>query len=60
MAERELMLPRSLSKRLVNRAGPSDVTKDHAADWTVDQLRVPNHRVADRIDVLSVATHVDG
>lgn len=39
---------------------PSDVTKGYAADWRVDRLREPTHRVADRIDVLSVATHVDG
>ena len=44
------MLPRSLTKRLVNHARPSDVTKGYAADWTVGQLREPAQRVADRID----------
>ena len=39
VAERELMLPRSLTKRLVNHARPSDVTEGYAADWTVEQLR---------------------
>ena len=53
VAERELMLPRSLTKRLVNHARPSDVTEGYAADWTVDQLREPAQRVADRIDELS-------
>ncbi|MDE0694436.1 MAG: tyrosine-type recombinase/integrase, partial [Boseongicola sp.] len=52
VAERELMLPRSLTKRLVNHARPSDVTEGYAADWTVDQLREPAQRVADRIDEL--------
>ena len=52
VAERELMLPRSLTKRLVNHARPGDVTEGYAADWTVGQLREPAQRVADRIDVL--------
>ncbi len=52
VAERELMLPRSLTKRLVNHARPSDVTEGYAADWTVDQLRDPAQRIADRIDAL--------
>ena len=52
VAERELMLPRSLTKRLVNHARPSDVTEGYAADWTVEQLREPAQRVADRIDEL--------
>ena len=52
VAQRELMLPRSLTKRLVNHARPSDVTEGYAADWTVKQLREPAQRMADRIDVL--------
>ena len=52
VAERELMLPRSLTKRLVNHARPTDVTEGYAADWTVEQLREPAQRVADRIDAL--------
>jgi len=53
VAERELMLPRSLTKRLVNHARPQDVTEGYAADWTVEQLREPAQRIADRIDELS-------
>ena len=52
VAERELMLPRSLTKRLVNHARSHDVTEGYAADWTVEQLRKPAQRVADRIDYL--------
>ena len=52
VAERELMLPRSLTKRLVNHARPQDVTEGYAADWSVEQLREPAQRVADRIDEL--------
>jgi len=52
VAEREMMLPRSLTKRLVNHARPSDVTEGYAADWTVEQLREPAQRIADRIDQL--------
>ena len=57
VAERELMLPRSLTKRLVNHARRSDVTESYAADWTVEQLREPAQRIADRIDELA---HVAG
>ena len=56
VAERELLLPRSLTKRLVNHSRGSDVTEGYAADWTVEQLREPAQRVADRIDVLTNAT----
>ncbi len=52
VAERELMLPRSLTKRLVNHARPGDVTEGYAADWSVEQLREPAQRIADRIDEL--------
>ena len=55
VAERELMLPRSLTKRLVNHARPGDVTEGYAADWTVEQLREPAQRIADRIDELTGA-----
>ena len=50
VAECELMLPRSLTKRLVNHARPSDVTEGYAADWSVEQLREPAQRVTNRID----------
>ena len=59
VAERELMLPRSLTKRLVNYARPSDVTEGYAADWTVEQLREPAQRIADRIDELMGMTDFD-
>ena len=52
VAERELMLPRSLTKRLVNHARSGDVTEGYAADWTVEQLREPAQAIADRIDML--------
>ena len=52
VAERELMLPRSLTKRLVNHARPGDVTEGYAADWTVEQLREPAQRIADRVEEL--------
>ncbi len=52
VAERDLMLPRPLTKRLVNHARDDDITEGYAADWTVEQLRDPVQRVADRIDVL--------
>ena len=52
VAERELMLPPSLTKRLVNHARPNDVTQGYAADWTIKQLRGPAQKIADRIQEL--------
>ena len=52
VANRDLMLPVSLTKRLVNHAKPQDVTEGYAADWTMEQLRGAGQRVADRIDGL--------
>ena len=52
VAERELMLPRSLTKRLVNHTRHADVTEGYAADWTIRQLRGLAQRIADRIDEL--------
>ena len=52
VAERELMLPQSLTKRLVNHARSNDVTEGYASDWTAEQLREPAQRIADRVDVL--------
>ena len=51
-AERDLILPHTLTKRLVNRAPPRDVTKGYAAAWTIAQLREPAQRIADRIELL--------
>ena len=50
VADRDLMLPNSLTKRLVNHARPADVTEGYAADWTMEQLREkrPAHRRPDR------------
>ena len=52
VAERDLMLPHPLTKRLVNHARDHDITEGYAADWTVAQLREPAQRVADRIEAL--------
>ena len=55
VAERELMLHPSLTKRLVNHARPNDVTEGYAADWTIAQLREPAQKIADRIETLMSA-----
>jgi len=52
VAERDLMLHPSLTKRLVNHARPNDVTEGYAADWTIAQLREPAQKIADRIEAL--------
>ena len=36
VADRELMLPTSLTKRLVNHAPSQDITEGYAADWTME------------------------
>ena len=60
VAERELMLPRSLTKRLVNHARPDEVTEGYAADWSVKQSRKPAQRIADRIaKLINVRNTVD-
>ena len=51
-AERDLLLPHALTRRLVNHAPPNDVTEGYAADWTIEQLREPAQRIADRIEAL--------
>ena len=48
-------LPESLVKRLVNHAPMTDVTQGYAAQWTLEQLRAPAQRIAERIDALIAA-----
>ena len=56
IASHDLLLPESLVKRLVNHRPPAgDVTQGYAADWTLEQLRGPAQRIADRIDALVAA-----
>ena len=50
VADRDLMLPASLTKRLVNHSRPQDVTEGYAADWSMEQLRDAAQRIADKID----------
>ena len=52
IADRDLMLPNSLTKRLVNHARPADLTEGYAADWTIGQLRESAQCIADRLDEL--------
>ncbi len=52
VAERELMLPSSLTKRLVNHTPPNDITEGYSADWMIGQLREPAQKIADRIETL--------
>ena len=55
VAVRDLMLPESLVKRLVNHAPPADVTEGYAAEWTREELREASQGIADRIEVLAFA-----
>ena len=55
VAVRDLLLPESLVKRLVNHAPPDDVTEGYAAQWTHDELRDASQRIADRIEAFAFA-----
>ena len=52
VAAHELKLPESLVKRLVKHRARGDVTQGYASEWTLDQLREPAQRIAERIDAL--------
>ena len=52
VAAHELKLPESLVKRLVNHRTRANVTQGYATQWTLEQLREPAQRIADRIDSL--------
>ena len=41
VADRGLMLPTSLTKRLVNHAPSEDITEGYAADWTMGSSATP-------------------
>ena len=52
VAERDLLLPSSLTSRLLNRAPIGGIAAGHPEDWTLLQLREPAQRVANRINDL--------
>ena len=52
VAERDLPLPSSLTCRLLNRTPIGGIAAGHPGDWTIEQLREPAQRMADRIEAL--------
>ena len=54
VALRDLMLPDSLVRRLVNHAPSRDVTEGYAAEWTLEQLHQASQRIAGRIERLAM------
>lgn len=52
VAERDLLLPSSLTSRLLNRAPVGGIATGHPDDWTIDQLREPAQRIANKIEEL--------
>ena len=52
VAERDLLLPSSLTCRLLNRTPIGGIAAGHPEDWTIEQLREPAQRMADRIEAL--------
>ena len=53
VAVRDLMLPESLVKRLVNHAPSEDVTEGYAAAWTREELCEASQAIADRVEALA-------
>ena len=52
VAERDLLLPSSLTSRLLNRAPVGGIAAGHPDDWTIEQLRKPAQSIANRIEEL--------
>ena len=52
VAERDLLLPSSLTSRLLNRAPTGGIAAGHPEDWTIDEIRKPAQRIANRIENL--------
>ena len=50
--ERHLMLPPTLTKRLINHPRPNDVAEGYAADWTLAQPRTTAQRISDPVGAL--------
>ena len=53
VAVRDLMLPESLVRRLVNHAPSGDVTEGYAAAWTREELCEASQAIADRVEALA-------
>ena len=52
VTERDLLLPSSLTSRLLNRAPIGGIAAGHPEDWTIEELREPGQRIANRIEEL--------
>ncbi len=52
VVERDLLLPSSLTSRLLNRTPIGGIAAGHPEDWTIEQLRHPTQRIASQIDIL--------
>ena len=53
VAERDLLLPSSLTSRLLNRSPIGGIAAGHPEDWTVGHLREPAARIANQIDIFA-------
>ena len=53
VAERDLLLPSSLTSRLLNRSPIGGIAIGRPQDWTIEQLRSPSQQIADRMQSLS-------
>ena len=50
VAGRDLLLPSSLTSRLLHRAPVVGVAAGHPNDWTIDQFREPAQTIANKIE----------
>ena len=53
VAERDLLLPSSLTSRLLNRTPIGGIATGHPGDWFIEQIQEPAQRIAERIEFLS-------
>ena len=56
VAEVDLLLPSSLTSRLLNRAPVGGIAAGYPEDWTTEQLKAPAQLIADRVEELTM-TH---
>ena len=58
VAERDLLLPSSLTSRLLNRAPIGGLAAGHPYNWTIEQLRAPAQKISDRIHHLMTCAEI--
>ena len=60
VAERDLLLPSSLTSRLPNRIPIAGIAAGHPGDWTIEQLREPSQQIQIEFNRFHITSHPDG